>query len=99
MPRTFPFMTVDAFTTQPLSGNACAIVFDADELDADTMLAIARDLNMSETSFVLRPDAEWVMSTRMGPTLSSRAMVVRSRSVRSLSRPLSTNAKPVAMVG
>ena len=48
-------MTVDAFTTQPLSGNACAVVFDADSLDAATMLAIARDLNMSETSFVLRP--------------------------------------------
>ena len=55
MPRTFPFLTVDAFTTQPLTGNACAVVFDADDLDANTMLAIARDLNMSETSFVLRP--------------------------------------------
>ena len=55
MPRTFPFMTVDAFTTQPLSGNACAIVFDADDLDSATMQAIAREMNLSETSFVLRP--------------------------------------------
>ena len=55
MPRTFPFMTVDAFTTQPLSGNSCAVVFDADELDAATMQAIAREMNLSETSFVLRP--------------------------------------------
>ena len=55
MLRTFPFMTVDAFTTQPLAGNACAIVFDADDLDADTMLSVAREMNLSETSFVLRP--------------------------------------------
>ncbi len=43
MPRTYPFMQVDAFTTRPLSGNACAIVFDADELDTATMQAIARE--------------------------------------------------------
>ena len=55
MPRTYPFMQVDAFTTHPLSGNACAIVFDADDLDAATMQAIAREQNLSETSFVLRP--------------------------------------------
>ena len=50
----FPFMQVDAFTSIPLTGNACAIVFDADALDTDTMQAIAREMNLSETSFVLR---------------------------------------------
>ncbi len=48
-------MQVDAFTTEPLSGNACAVVFDADDLDTATMQAIAREQNLSETSFVLRP--------------------------------------------
>ncbi len=46
---------MDAFTTQPLTGNACAVVFDADDLDTATMQAIAREQNLSETSFVLRP--------------------------------------------
>ena len=55
MSKTFPFMLVDAFTDQPLSGNACAVVFDADDLDAATMQAVAREMNLSETSFVLRP--------------------------------------------
>ena len=55
MPRTYSFMQVDAFTTEPLSGNACAVVFDADDLDTATMQAIAREQNLSETSFVLRP--------------------------------------------
>lgn len=50
----FPFMQVDAFTDTPLGGNPCAIVFDADPLDAATMQAIAREMNLSETAFVLR---------------------------------------------
>ena len=50
----FPFMQVDAFTESPLTGNACAIVFDADDLDTETMQAVAREMNLSETSFVLR---------------------------------------------
>ncbi len=51
----FPFLQIDAFTRRPLTGNACAVVFDLDaQLDADTMLAIAREMNLSETSFVRR---------------------------------------------
>jgi hypothetical protein len=46
---TFPFTQVDAFTDRPLGGNPCAIVFDADTLDDATMLAIAREMNLSET--------------------------------------------------
>jgi trans-2,3-dihydro-3-hydroxyanthranilate isomerase len=48
----YPFMQVDAFADRPLSGNPCAILFDTDELDVDTMLAIAREMNLSETAFV-----------------------------------------------
>ncbi len=54
---TFPFMQVDAFTTQKLAGNPCAILFDCDELDDDTMLAIASEMNLSETSFVYNSDS------------------------------------------
>ena len=50
----YPFMQVDAFTDHPLGGNPCAIVFDADSLDDATMLAIAREMNLSETAFVRR---------------------------------------------
>jgi len=51
---TFPFMQVDAFTDRPLGGNPCAIVFDADALDEATMQAIAREMNLSETAFVVQ---------------------------------------------
>jgi trans-2,3-dihydro-3-hydroxyanthranilate isomerase len=49
---TFPFMQVDAFTTHPLGGNPCAIVFDCPNLDDVTCLAIAKEMNLSETAFV-----------------------------------------------
>jgi trans-2,3-dihydro-3-hydroxyanthranilate isomerase len=53
---TYPFMQVDAFTTYPLGGNPCAIIFEADDLDDQTMLAIAREMNLSETAFVRHSD-------------------------------------------
>ena len=53
---TYPYMQVDAFSDHPLGGNPCAILFDADDLDAETMQAIAREMNLSETSFVRQSD-------------------------------------------
>ncbi|MBD2459954.1 PhzF family phenazine biosynthesis protein [Oscillatoria sp. FACHB-1407] len=51
---TYPFIQVDAFTTRPLGGNPCAVVFEADSLSQDMMQAIAREQNLSETAFVLK---------------------------------------------
>jgi trans-2,3-dihydro-3-hydroxyanthranilate isomerase len=53
---TYPFMQVDAFTDRPLGGNPCAVLFDTDDLDDRTMLAIAREMNLSETAFVRHSD-------------------------------------------
>ena len=52
----YPFMQVDAFTSRPLGGNPCAIIFDADELSSETMQSIAQEQNLSETAFVLRSE-------------------------------------------
>jgi trans-2,3-dihydro-3-hydroxyanthranilate isomerase len=51
---TYPWMQVDAFTDRPLGGNPCAILFETDGMDEATMLAIAREMNLSETAFVRR---------------------------------------------
>ncbi|HVE77619.1 MAG TPA: PhzF family phenazine biosynthesis protein [Gemmatimonadaceae bacterium] len=51
-----PFLLVDAFTDRALAGNACAVVLDADALDDETMQAIAREMNQSETAFVRRAE-------------------------------------------
>jgi trans-2,3-dihydro-3-hydroxyanthranilate isomerase len=56
MPTYFLYQ-VDAFTTSPLGGNPCAVLFDCVDLGNETMLAIAKEMNLSETSFVWRkPD-------------------------------------------
>lgn len=44
---------VDAFTTQRFAGNACGVVTRADGLTDAQMQNIARELNLSETAFVL----------------------------------------------
>jgi len=45
-------MQVDAFTEVAFGGNPCAIFFDSQDLDEPTMLAITREMNLSESSFV-----------------------------------------------
>ena len=49
---TYPMMQVDAFTERPLAGNPCAVIFESDNLSIEQMLAIAKEMNLSETSFV-----------------------------------------------
>lgn len=51
----FDFVQVDAFTHKPLYGNPAAVVFDADDISPQTMQKIAREMNLSETVFILRP--------------------------------------------
>lgn len=53
--RTFPVVQVDVFTQHPLRGNPLAVVLDAAGLDGRDMQAIAREMNLSETTFVLAP--------------------------------------------
>ncbi len=48
-----PLYQVDAFTATPLEGNPCAVVLDAEGLTPERMQAIAREMNLSETAFVL----------------------------------------------
>jgi PhzF family phenazine biosynthesis protein len=49
------FLQVDAFTHRPLYGNPAAVVFGADEIPAETMQKVAREMNLSETVFILKP--------------------------------------------
>lgn len=55
--RSLQVRVVDVFTTQPFAGNPLGVVLDADGLDDATMQSIARELNLSETTFVLNPTA------------------------------------------
>jgi trans-2,3-dihydro-3-hydroxyanthranilate isomerase len=50
----FRYEVLDVFTDAPYAGNPLAVVFDADELDTAQMQAIAREFNLSETTFPVR---------------------------------------------
>jgi trans-2,3-dihydro-3-hydroxyanthranilate isomerase len=49
------FHTLDVFTTTRFEGNPLAVITDGDGLTEDQMLAIAREMNLSETVFVQKP--------------------------------------------
>jgi trans-2,3-dihydro-3-hydroxyanthranilate isomerase len=52
-----PFHLVDVFADEPLAGNPLAVVPAADGLDEALLRRIARELNQSETTFLLAPPA------------------------------------------
>jgi trans-2,3-dihydro-3-hydroxyanthranilate isomerase len=53
-----PYLLLDVFTREPLKGNQLAVVPKADGLLDGEMQAIAREFNLSETVFILKPNAE-----------------------------------------
>jgi trans-2,3-dihydro-3-hydroxyanthranilate isomerase len=52
-PRTFDYAQVDVFAARALEGNALAIFTDARGLSTEDMQALARETNLSETTFIL----------------------------------------------
>jgi trans-2,3-dihydro-3-hydroxyanthranilate isomerase len=51
----YRYQVVDVFTQTPLEGNPLAVLTSAVGLDARTMQQIARELNLSETVFIVPP--------------------------------------------
>lgn len=54
--RTFRYVLCDVFTDRPLTGNPLAVFTDGRGLSTETQQAIAREMNLSETVFVLPPE-------------------------------------------
>ncbi len=48
-----PYALVDVFTREPLCGNALAVFLDGEEVPEERMQRIAREMNLSETVFLL----------------------------------------------
>jgi trans-2,3-dihydro-3-hydroxyanthranilate isomerase len=58
MVRTLEYSVVDVFAERPFEGNALAVFHDARGLSDEEMQTLARETNLSETTFVLPGDAE-----------------------------------------
>ena len=53
---TLRYVVADVFTDRPLTGNQLAVFTDGREVDDETMQRLAREMNFSETVFVLPPE-------------------------------------------
>lgn len=51
--RRLPFAQLDVFSSRPLEGNALAVFSDGRGLTDQEMQALAREMNLSETTFIL----------------------------------------------
>jgi trans-2,3-dihydro-3-hydroxyanthranilate isomerase len=56
--RKLPFVQFDVFTSSALEGNPLAVFSDGTGLSDGEMQAIAREMNLSETTFILPRDQE-----------------------------------------
>jgi trans-2,3-dihydro-3-hydroxyanthranilate isomerase len=54
--QDYRYVIVDVFTDRALAGNQLAVFTDARGLDTETMQALAREINFSESTFVLTPE-------------------------------------------
>jgi len=52
----YRYVVADVFTDQPLAGNQLAVFTDAREIAEDRMQQLAKEMNYSETVFVLPPE-------------------------------------------
>lgn len=95
------YFLCDVFTRRRLAGNQLAVFPDAGELSDEQMQAIAREMNLSETSFIFRRDAlteaAWGYRVRIftvqeelpfagHPTLGTAAVIRRFLESRKVSR-------------
>jgi trans-2,3-dihydro-3-hydroxyanthranilate isomerase len=53
----YEYKLVDVFTDRAFGGNPLAVFLEPGKLDAATMQAIAKELHLSETTFVFRPSS------------------------------------------
>ena len=58
MAASLRYVVADVFTDTALTGNQLAVFTDGRDLDDETMQKLAKEMNFSETVFVLPPEAE-----------------------------------------
>lgn len=50
---TLPYVTIDVFTSNPLEGNQLAVFLNGDGLSTEQMQSLAKETNLSETTFIM----------------------------------------------
>src|SRR6185295_9502088 len=73
----YRFVQLDVFTEEPFTGNALAVFPEAEGLSDDEMMKIAREMNLSETVFVLEPDSKQQTANSKQPAETGEPPVLR----------------------
>ena len=63
---TYRYLQLDVFTDRAFGGNALAVYPEAEGLSTEEMLKISREMNLSETVFVLKPEKTPAVDSRRG---------------------------------
>jgi len=97
--KYYPFIQVDAFTQHALGGNPCAVFFDCEDMNDETMQAVTREMNLSESAFLLPPtigDFKVRYFTPMGeipmaghPTIATTFALVESGKIKLVNEKMS----------
>jgi predicted PhzF superfamily epimerase YddE/YHI9 len=58
MSDTLDYAVVDVFTDRAFAGNPLAVALDADRLSTEQMQSLAREFNLSDSTFVLPPTTD-----------------------------------------
>ena len=102
---------VDVFTEKALAGNQLAVVLDGRDMPAELMQKIAREMNFSETTFILPPEdpshaarvrifnPESEMKFAGHPTIGTAWVMHSEGMVKSLQFTLEEGVGPIAMRG
>ena len=75
----YRFVQLDVFTDEPFAGNALAVFPEAEGLTDEQMMNIAREMNLSETVFVLKPDGPATTGGNQQSAISSQQSGVLRR--------------------
>jgi trans-2,3-dihydro-3-hydroxyanthranilate isomerase len=96
--RSFVYYLLDVFTDRRFGGNPLAVVDSADDIRPAEMQALARELNLSETAFLLEPrDPIHTARARIftparelpfagHPTIGAAALIAETRAAHMLDR-------------
>lgn len=66
----YQFIQLDVFTNQPFAGNPLAVFPEAEGLNDEQMMKIAREMNLSETVFVLKPERGKQQTANIGQQIA-----------------------------
>jgi trans-2,3-dihydro-3-hydroxyanthranilate isomerase len=74
---TYRFIQLDVFTSEAFAGNPLAVFPEAEGLTDEAMMKIAREMNLSETVFVLKPDSNQQTADSKQPADDGQPAVLR----------------------